>query len=154
MTTNQLIKYSYSFSARFNDGRPAFLRWGVLKKLKTKTMELLKVGDMLYNKEYSQYSSNVFYKFATVERLTKTQAILSDGTRLVNEPKENWHDKVIEYHIVGDKYTAWRFETDEILKEAEAEINRQKIVRWFNEKKFTEDEKFIIYNTFETLGKI
>ena len=40
-------------------------------------MELLKIGDKVYNKKHQQWGNNVYYKFSTVEKLTKTQAVLS-----------------------------------------------------------------------------
>jgi hypothetical protein len=40
--------------------------------------KLLKVGDRLCRKSHARYGNGVFFNFATVERLTKTQAILSN----------------------------------------------------------------------------
>lgn len=117
-------------------------------------MEQLKVGDKLYNKQHQQWGNNVYYNFSTVERLTKTQAILSNGTKLVNEPKfDNW-SKTIGYSVYGDSWNKWHIETPEILEEANKEKTRQKIVNWFKNRKFSEEEQFIIYNTFKTINQL
>jgi hypothetical protein len=115
-------------------------------------MELLKVGDKVYSEKHLTYSRNVGYKFSTVERLTATQAILSCGTRLVNKPKLGYDRKTVEYPTYGDLYTKWSISTPEILEEARLQRERQTIVRWFDSRKFTEDEKRIVYAKFKELG--
>lgn len=125
----------------------------VQRKNKNK-MELLKVGDKLFNKEHQRWGNNIYYKFATVERLTKTQAVLSDGTKLINEPKMDNYSKTIGYSVYGDNWTKWHFKTPEILEEAKKEKMRQTIVNWFDNRKFSEEEKYIIYNTFKTLNQL
>ena len=115
-------------------------------------MELLKVGDKVYYKDHSRWTNFVTYKFATVDRLTKTQAILSNGTKLINEPTNDNHDKVFGYSTYGDKWSKWYVQTPEILEEARLEKERQAIVRWFNDRKFSEEEKRIIYNKFKELN--
>jgi len=117
-------------------------------------MEKLKIGDKLFNKKHQQWGSNIYYKFATVERLTKTQAVLSDGTRLINEPQIKSYDKIISYPVYGDTWTRWHFETPEILEEAKKERDRQAVIRWFDSRKFSEEEKRIIYNTFKNLNQL
>lgn len=117
-------------------------------------MEKLKIGDKVYYKKHQQWGNNVYYTFAVVERLTKTQAILSDGTKLVNEPKfDNW-SKIVGYPTYGDSWEKWHIETPEIIEEANKEKKRQKIVAWFRNRKFSEEEQFIIYNTFKTLNQL
>lgn len=115
-------------------------------------MELLKIGDKVYQKIYSRWSDNIRYNFATVERLTKTQAILSNGTRLINEPVKGHYDKIVGYSTVGDRWDKWHIETDEILQEAKAEREKQIINSWFEKRNFTNDEKRIVYLKFKELG--
>lgn len=117
-------------------------------------MELLKIGDKVYNANHSSFSRNVNYKFATVERLTKTQAILSNGTKLINEPIKGYYERDYGFCVYGDKYTKWYLATDEILLKAEKEKERQLIKSWFNNKikTFTDEEKKIIYLHFKELN--
>jgi hypothetical protein len=115
-------------------------------------MELLKVGDKVYNEKHHTWSRSVSYQFSTVERLTATQAILSCGTRLVNKPQLGFDRKTVQYPTHGDLYTKWSIPTLEVIEEARLEEERQTIVRWFDSKKFTEDEKRIVYAKFKKLG--
>jgi len=64
-------------------------------------MEKLKVGDKVYHERYHTYGDNVTYIVETVERLTNTQAILSNGVRLINAPYE--HNSVVMYSQYGEK---------------------------------------------------
>jgi len=116
-------------------------------------MELLKVGDKVYNKEYSRWSSFISYEFATVDRLTSKRAVLSNGKVLLNEPRESgWGGKKeIGYKVHGESYAYYHIETPEIIEEAKKEKLRVTIHDWFSQKKFTEAEKTIIYNHFKEL---
>ena len=66
-------------------------------------MELVKIGDKVYNERYHSWTKTVSYRLATIERLTKTQAILSDGTKLINEPTKGYDSNQIEYPQYGDR---------------------------------------------------
>jgi hypothetical protein len=114
-------------------------------------MELLKIGDKLYCKEISRWTDNVTYKFSTVQRITKTQAILSNGTKLINEPTKGHYDEVVGYTTYGDRWKKWYFETEEILLLAKKEREKQIINSWFEKRKFTNEEKRIIYLKFKEL---
>ena len=107
-------------------------------------MEKLKIGDKIYIAETSRWSSRVNYILDEVVRLTKTQAVLSKGRKIINEPTKDWYQKdcFCEY---GDRCKRWYLQTDEILVTIKAEIERQKIEQWFSDKKFTYEEKRIIY---------
>jgi len=109
-------------------------------------MEKLKVGNKLYHTYHSRWNSDVRYDFATVDRLTKTQAILSNGIKLINEPIKGHYDKEVGYGVYGERYDKWYFENPEVLLEAKKEKERQKIDIWFSAKKFTDEEKEMIYN--------
>jgi len=105
--------------------------------------ELLKVGDKLYYKKHQRFSDYIYYEFTTVERLTKTRAVLANGTVLVNEPKQ--YGGKFGFGIYGDTWEKYYHVTSEIIEEARLERKRQQIARWFNDKKFTDEEKEIIY---------
>jgi hypothetical protein len=113
----------------------------------------LKVGDKVYSIEHEQWGNNIYYIFATVERITKTQAILSNGVRLINEPKNNYHNN-IGYQTFGDSWKWYHIQTVEAIEESKKENKRQDIVRWFKNKKFTEEEQFLIYDTFKNIDKL
>lgn len=115
-------------------------------------MELLKIGDKVYNKKHQRWGDNFYYQFSTVERLTKTQAALSCGTKLVNKPELDYHSKTMGYPTYGDSWTKWHIQTPEILEEAKLEKKRQTIVRWFDNRKFSEEDKRIVYTKFKELN--
>jgi len=50
------------------------------------TMEKLKKGDKVYHERYHHHGDNVTYIVETVELVTNTLAILSNGVRLINDP--------------------------------------------------------------------
>ena len=114
-------------------------------------MNPLKVGDKVYSKEHSRWGKNVYYRLEEVERITKTQAILSNGTRLINTPEVDYYSKKVCYPVYGDTWVKWSIQTPEILEEAKAEKERQSIISWFNDRKFSEEEKRIVYTTFKNL---
>lgn len=115
-------------------------------------MNKLKIGDKLYNKEYSRWTNSTYYKFASVERITKTQAILSDGTKLINEPTKSHYENIVGYCVYGDRYKKWSIETEDIIIEAKIERERQDIIKWFANRKFSDEDKRIIYNKFKELN--
>lgn len=119
-------------------------------------MEKLKVGDVVYLKEHSRWSNNINYAIATVERLTTTQAVISGGKKLVNEPIQDWYDKSIGYREYGNHYhyTHWHILTDEIREEIKTEQERRKICNWFEKRKFSDQEKAIVYAKFKELNLI
>ena len=119
-----------------------------------KNMELLKVGDKVYEKTRQRFGDNVYYNFSVVERLNKTQAILANGKKVINEPTKEYSDTVIGYPTFGDRLNKWYIVTPEILEEAEKEKLRQTSVLWFDNKKFSKEEKYIVYNAFKTLNKL
>lgn len=112
-------------------------------------MEKLKIGDKVYNKEHSRWGNNIYYYFGTVERLTKTQAILNDGTKLINEPTKNWSEEYYSFMTYGNRYKRWYLTTKEIILEAKSERERQQVIKWFENRKFNDEEKVIIYNQFK-----
>ena len=114
-------------------------------------MEKLKIGDKVYIAETSRWSSRVNYILDEVVRLTKTQAALSSGRKIINEPTTDWYKKdcFLEY---GERCNKWYLQTDEILVTVKAERERQDIEQWFVSKKFTDEEKKIIYLKLKQLS--
>lgn len=117
-----------------------------------KELRKLVVGDRLCNKIAVRFGKGTFYTFATVERLTKAQAVLSNGVKLVNEPHIGRFGNDVEYSTYGDSWNKWTFETEELIEEARKEEERQQINNWFASRTFSEEEKAIIYNTFKELN--
>jgi hypothetical protein len=119
-------------------------------------MEPLKVGDKVYLKEAMRYSNFITYKIATVERLTKTQAILSNKDKVINEPKLTGYigDKIIGFEIYGDRWKHYHILTDEIMEEAKIQSEKIKAHNWFIKKNFTNEEEELIYKYFSQLNKL
>ncbi len=115
-------------------------------------MEKLKVGDKLYLKQHARWGDDIYYQFASVERLTKTQAVLSNGVKLINEPSKDYYSKEIGYSVYGDRWTKWYFQNEQILIEAKVEKEKRLIDNWFSKRKFTNEEKKIIYLKFQELN--
>lgn len=107
-------------------------------------MEKLKTGDKVYIAESSKWSRRVNYILDEVVRVTKTQAVLSKGRKIINKPTIDW-DKKYCFAEYGERYNKWYLQTDEILVTVKAERERQTIEQWFDTKKFTDEEKRIIY---------
>ena len=107
----------------------------------------LEVGDKVYSKYYGRNS--VRFSFSKVERLTKTLAILSSGTRLVNEGKIQ-HYSNNEGFLVYGAFDWWHLENEEVLKEYKEAQHQSKVNSWFSNQKFTYEQKQQIYNLFNT----
>lgn len=114
-------------------------------------MEILKVGDKVVKVSCHPWSNDKYYNFSTVVRTTKTQAILENGTKLINEISHDYSKNIV-FREYGNRYDYYSIVTDELIKESKDEKLRQYINIWFFEKKFTEKEKFIIYNNFKELN--
>lgn len=115
-------------------------------------MEQLKIGDELYFKRYARFSDNFTIQFATVERLTKTQVILTNGVRLKNNPIRDFHGKYGFRVHGGNTFDTWHIKTEEVVVEAKIEKEKQIICSWFERRKFTNEEKKIIYLKFKELN--
>lgn len=116
-------------------------------------MEKLKVGDKVCLVQNQRFGSGTNYYFAEVERLTKTMAVLSNGKKLINEPKiRAYNGGIVEFSEYGDSWTCWQITTNEILEAGKKERERIKISNWFSNRKFTDEEKTIIYNKFKELN--
>ena len=113
----------------------------------------LKIGDKVCLVQKQRLSSGNNYYFSEVERLTKTMAVLSNGKKLINEPKKRYNnDNIYEFYEYGDSWKYWELTTPEILEAYKLERERLVIANWFYNRKFTDDEKAIIYNKFKELN--
>ena len=115
-------------------------------------MEKLKVGDKIYIAETSRWSKRINYVLDEVVRLTKTQAVLSEGRKIINEPTTEWNNKETCFCEYGDRYRKWFLQTEEVLIKVKAERERQFIEQWFSAKKFTDEEQRLIYLKFKELN--
>jgi hypothetical protein len=116
-------------------------------------MEQLKVGDKVCLVQNHRFGTGTNYYFSEVERLTKTMAVLANGKKLINEPKiRHYNGNIPEFSEYGDSWTCWRITTPEILEDGKAEHQRVKIANWLHNRKFTDEEKAIIYNKFKELN--
>lgn len=117
-----------------------------------KVMKELEVGDKLVLISHQKWGNNMYYNFSEVERLTKTQAILKDGTKLIKEPVSCYDFEKSErkerFMTYGDRWRKWQFVTDSILEDAKKENHRQKVNNWFSSQKFTQEQILEIYNLF------
>ena len=110
--------------------------------------EQLKAGDKVYFKKNPAWGRNITYKISEVERLTKTQAILKNGVRLINQPKKTLYKPSIKYQEYGDSFSEWMILTPEIGLEAKIEKERQDIDHWFCSHQFTDEQKKQVWELF------
>jgi hypothetical protein len=116
-------------------------------------MEQLKVGDKVCLVQNQRFGTGINFYFSEVERLTKTMAVLTNGKKLINEPKTRHYNKnIYDFYEYGDKWICWQRTTPEILEAYKKEQQRVKISNWLHNRKFTDEEKAIIYNTFKELN--
>jgi len=115
-------------------------------------MEKLKIGDKIYIAETSRWTGRINYILGEVVRLTKTQAVLSNGRKIINEPTTEWHNTKTSFCEYGDRYRKWFLQTEEVLIKVRKENERQFIGQWFNFKNFTDEEKMIVYLKFKELN--
>ncbi len=115
-------------------------------------MEKLKIGDKIYIAETSRWSKRINYVLDEVVRLTKTQAVLSKGRKIINEPTTERNNKETYFSEYGDRYRKWFLQTEEVLIKVKAERERQFVEQWFSNKKFTDEEQRLIYVKFKELN--
>lgn len=109
----------------------------------------LEVGDKLYKIGENRWGREPIPEFASVVRLTATQAILSNGIRLKNEPKYDGFDKKVYFLVIGEYFDQWYFQTLEIVEKAKRLKEESRIRRWFESKKWSIEEMKLIYETFK-----
>lgn len=118
-------------------------------------MEKLKIGDSVYLMQNQRFGTGVIYSIQTVERLTNTRAVLSSGIQLINEPKNTRYEgDVVFFEQYGDRWNRWKYTTPEIIDAARIEDQKRKASSWFYSRKFTDEEKLLIYEFFVENGKL
>lgn len=111
-------------------------------------MRQLQLGDKMYNVKQQGFNDFMRYSFSEVVELTKTLAVLKNGVRLINQPKTSFIEP-IGYSVTKEKSTHWHLMTVEVIRKAQIENEKIAIHDWFEEKKFSLDEKRAIYNAFK-----
>lgn len=114
-------------------------------------MKKLEVGDKMYFRSQSRFGRDIYFRFETVERVTKTQAVLSNGIKLINHPFKNHFDNHYGFCQLGQRFDKWYIQTDEIVAEAQKENKRQSINRWFDNQKFTDEQKLQVHDLFNPI---
>ncbi len=113
-------------------------------------MEKLKVGDKVYNTKQNGFADFVRYSFSEVVALTKTLAILKNGVRLINQPKNSYITEDIGYSVSRSKGTHWHLVSLEAIRKAQIENEKIAAHDWFNEQDFTNEDKLEIYRFFKS----
>jgi hypothetical protein len=108
---------------------------------------LLKIGDKMYNAKQDGFEDFVRYSFSEVVCLTKTLAVLKNGTRLVNKSRVSFLE-AIGYSVSQKKGIHWHILTIDTIREAQKEQQKIIIHEWFETKVFSFEEKVKIYSNF------
>lgn len=111
------------------------------------TPRKLKVGDKVHTIEYDNY------KFTEVERVTATQAILKNGTRLKNEPVNtsfSWESDKYSYCVIGgyDRYAKYSLTTDADIEAHKKKMYEKQAITWFKTRDFDKHEIIKVYELF------
>jgi hypothetical protein len=117
-------------------------------------MEKLKIGDKLYNVAQDGFNDFARYSFSEVIGLTETLAILKNGIRLVNAPKQSYIMEDIGYSVSRKKGTHWHLVSLQAIRNAQVENGKIKIHDWFEEKQFTFQEKKQVYELLVPLKEV
>lgn len=111
-------------------------------------MRQLKIGDKMYNVKQEGFDDFMRYSFSEVVELTITLAVLKNGVKLINQPKTSFIEP-IGYSVNRDKSNHWHLMTVDVIRKAQIENEKIAIHDWFEEKKFSFDEKRAIYKAFK-----
>ena len=108
----------------------------------------LEVGDKLVAVKCYPYGGTKDFRYDEVERVTKTLAITKQGCKIKIMGSMDRFDKVIKWGNTPFSYHEpdWQLVAPEILEEEKQYKELRKIQRWFDNKKFTDEEKKQIYN--------
>ncbi|PCE62644.1 pyruvate kinase [Sediminicola luteus] len=113
-------------------------------------MEKLQVGDKVYNVSRDGFEDFARYSFSEVERLTKTLAVLKNGTRLFNEPRESFIMESVGYPVKGEWGTHWHKVSIQAIRQAQMEAEKIKIHDWFEKREFSLEEKKKVFELFRS----
>lgn len=111
-------------------------------------MRQLEVGDKMVH-IYNGRNGFLYYRFEEIERFTKTQIVLKNDIRLKINPENNWRGEMVYKEVAPYSYDTWELVTPKILREYEEEMEHQTMLNWFDKKKFSNEEKKLIYKYFE-----
>ncbi|MRX64044.1 pyruvate kinase [Maribacter luteus] len=112
-------------------------------------MEKLKIGDKLYNTRQDGFSDFVRYTFSEVVALTKTLAVLRNGVKLINQPKESYITEDVGYSVNRKKGVHWHLVSIEAIRNAQVENEKIAAHDWFENKEFSLEEKVWVYKHFK-----
>ena len=114
-------------------------------------MGKLNVNDFVYLEYFDKWSSIKRYKKGIVTRLTKTRAILNDGTQLINNPQKYRGEVNFHFCQYGDSWSKWRLITNEMHDVINQYEEDEKIKNWWYSKKdnLTLQEIKIIHNALK-----
>lgn len=108
-------------------------------------MDDLKIGDKLYNVEQNGFSDFARYSFSEVVDLTETLAVLKNGIKLINKPKQSYIMEDVGYSVSRKKGTHWHRVSLKSIRNAQIENEKIKIHDWFADHQFSVKEKQQIY---------
>ncbi len=108
-------------------------------------MVKLKVGDKLYNVAQDGFNDFARYSFSEVVELTETLAVLKNGVRLINKPKQSYIMEDVGYSVSRKKGTHWHLVSLTAIHKAQIENEKIRIHEWFKERDFSFQEKKRIY---------
>ncbi len=114
-------------------------------------MELLKVGDKVYNTKQNGFNDFVRYSFSEVVRVTKTLAVLKNGIRLVNRPEVSYITESIGFSVSRQRGVHWHLVSLQAIRNAQIENEKIRAYEWFENKEFSLKEKQFIYKMFKDL---
>lgn len=108
-------------------------------------MEKLEIGDKLYNVAQDGFNDFARYSFSEVVELTETLAVLKNGVRLINKPKQSYIMEEVGYSVSRKKGTHWHIVSLTAIRNAQIENEKITIHDWFEERDFSLQEKKRIY---------
>lgn len=108
-------------------------------------MEKLRIGDKLYNVAQDGFNDFARYSFSEVVELTETLAVLKNGVRLLNKPKQSYIMEDVGYSVSRKKGTHWHLVSLTAIRNAQIENEKITIHDWFEERDFSFQEKKRIY---------
>ena len=117
-------------------------------------MRELKIGDKVYNVTQNGFTDFARYSFSEVIGLTKTLAVLKNGTRLINQPKTSYIMEEVGYSVSRKKGVHWHLVSLQAIRNAQLENEKITICEWFETKEFSLEEKKWIYNAFKKFEEV
>ncbi|MFK7811720.1 MAG: pyruvate kinase [Maribacter sp.] len=117
-------------------------------------MRELEVGDKMYNVKQDGFGDFARYSFSEVVSLTKTLAILKNGTRLYNQPRPSYIIEDIGYCVSRNKGVHWHLVSLKAIRIAQVENEKITAHDWFEAKDFSIREKQLIYKEFKKQEEI